>query len=178
MVRPFSNVFGNAFASSCLAVTVLFLSGCGDGYDIKVYPVSGVVTYKGKPLDNADVVFTTPGKEGQPSTVMGLGKTDAEGRYTIKTQMGPTDTLNGAVEGHHLVTISKYIPPNGMSEEELNKLMRAEVAAMEAKGFVTKEETAPSRIPFLPPKYQNPSASELFADVSAKGENTFNFDLK
>lgn len=160
------------------AVALSCLPGCGDSSGLKTYPTSGTITYKSKPLEKATVVFSSPGKEGQPATILGLGETDANGRYTIKTQVGPSEAMDGAVAGHHLVTISKYVPPNGMSEAELETLMRKEVAAMESKGFVTKEETAPSRVPFLPSKYQNPTSSQLSADVVAGEKNEFNFDLK
>jgi hypothetical protein len=164
----------SGFLSSFLSCLI----GCGDPNAIKTYPTSGTITYKSKPLERATVVFSSPGKEGQPSTILGLGETDASGKYVIKTQLGPTEALNGAVAGHHLVTVSKYVPPNGMSEEELERLMRKEVAAMEEKGFVTKEETAPSRVPFLPAKYQNPASSQLTAEVVAGEKNEFDFDLK
>jgi hypothetical protein len=160
----------------CLFALGVF-PGCG-GSSIKAYPTTGKILYKGNPLDNADVMFTIQGKDGQPSTVIGMGKTDAEGRYSIRTQLGPSETVDGAVPGTHLVTVSKYVPPKGMTEEELVKKMAAEVAAMEAKGFVTQAETAPSRIAALPPHYQNPQTSKLSAEVTPGGKNEFNFDLK
>lgn len=154
------------------------LLGCGDG-QIPVYPTTGTVTYKGEPLDDALVNFIINGKEGQPSTVIGLGTTDKEGKFAIETTVDPTSMpLPGAVEGVHAVTISKYIPPKGMTEADLAKMMARETKLMEEQGFVDPKDVTPSRVPFLPPKYQNPTMSELKANVDPKGENNFNFDLK
>lgn len=159
-------------------LVVIGMTGCDDG-SVKVYPVKGTVNYQGKPLDNAIVNFLINGKEGQPSTLIGMGTTDKEGKFTIQTTIDPTSMpLEGAVEGEHQVTISKYIPPKGMTEEDLAKMMARETALMEKQGYVDPKDVTPSRIPFLPPKYQNPGASELSAKVEPGGANEFTFDLK
>lgn len=154
------------------------LVGCSDN-SIRVYPTTGVVTYKGKPLENALVNFMIHGKEGQPSMVMGLGTTDAEGRFTIETTVDPTEMpLKGAVEGEHAVVISKYIPPKGMTEEDLARMMARETKLMEEQGFLNPEDVTPTRVPLLPPKYHNPAMSELKANVVPGEENHFVFDLE
>lgn len=159
-------------------LAVIAMAGCGDG-SVRVYPVKGTVIYQGKPLDNAIVNFLINGKEGQPSTVIGMGTTDKEGKFTIQTTIDPTGMpLEGAVEGEHQVTISKFIPPKGMTEEELAKMMARETALMEKQGFVDPKDITPSRIPFLPPRFQNPGKSELRAKVEPNGANDFTFELK
>jgi len=162
----------------CLAICAAL--GCGSGTTLKAYPTTGTVNYKGKPLDNATVNFITAGKgEGQPSTVIGLGTTDKDGKFRIQTNYDPTSMpLDGAVEGKHQVTIHKYIPPKGMTEEDLAAMQAKETKIMEEKGIVPPGDITPSRIPFLPPKYQNPVMSELSADVTRAGKNDFTFDLK
>ena len=174
-----------AFPSSisCFAILPAFLLivsaiGCGDR-SIAVYPVSGTVTYKNKPLDNATINFVIAGMEGQPSTVIGIGTTDASGKYTIKTHVDPSGMpLNGAVEGSHQVTIHKYMPPKGMTEEDMAKSMARETKMMQEQGFVAPEFITPPRIPFLPPKYQNPQMSQLSAKVDKGGKNVFDFALE
>ncbi|MEQ1830122.1 MAG: hypothetical protein ABL921_29445 [Pirellula sp.] len=158
-------------------LSIVFVIGCGDN-SLKVYPVSGTVTYKSKPLDNATINFIIAGKEGQPTTIMGIGTTDANGKYTIKTHVDPTEMpLDGAVEGSHQVTIHKYMPPKGMTEEDLAKSMARETKMMQEQGFVPPEFITPSRVPFLPPKYQNPQMSQLSAKVEKGGQNVFDFTL-
>ena len=175
MLSPVSN---RPSACGMLCILLSLILGCS-GNSIRVYPTSGTVTYKGKPLDNALVNFIINGKEGQPSTVMGLGTTDKDGRFTIQTTVDPTSMpLEGAVEGEHAVTISKYIPPKGMTEEDLAKMMARETKLMEEQGYLDPEDVTPARVPFLPPKYQNPAMSVLKATVVPNGENDFTFELE
>lgn len=164
-----------------LTVCSLFVCswlGCG-GSGIPVVPATGIVLYKDKPLDNATVNFVIAGKDGQPSTLIGIGTTDKDGKFKIQTTIDPTSMpLDGAVEGTHQVTIHKYIPPKGMTEEELAKMMAKETKIMEEKGFVPPEDITPPRVPFLPAKYQNPTMSQLTAEVKRGEQNDFKFDLK
>ena len=60
----------------CLAA-LLLLSGCGESVKPgRGVPVSGRITLGGKPLADADVLFTN-------DTFVGFGKTDAEGNYRL-----------------------------------------------------------------------------------------------
>jgi len=166
----------NGFLPCCLMLCSAI--GCG-GSSLTVYPATGTVNYKGKPLDNATINFMIAGKEGQPSTVLGMGKTDAEGKFKIETHLDPeSGPLNGAVPGTHKVIISKFIPPKGMTEEQLAKMQARETQIMQEKGVVPPEDITPSRVPFLPPKYQNPTMSELSATVEPGGKNDFTFNLE
>lgn len=152
--------------------------GCGES-TLKVFPVSGTVTYQNKPLDNATINFVSSGKAGEPTTIIGIGTTDVQGKYVIQTHIDPTRMpLKGAVEGNHQVTIHKYMPPKGMTEEDMAKSMARETKMMQEQGVVPPEFITPPRVPYLPPKYQNPQMSELSAKVETSGKNEFNFDLK
>ena len=165
-----------AIALVCLLATT---NGCGSGSSVQVYPTTGTVTYKGQPLENAIVNFVIGGKEGQPTSVIGTGTSDKQGNFKIETIIDPTSMpLAGAVEGTHQVTFAKFIPPNGMTEEELSKMQARETQIMQEKGEVPPQFITPSRIPFLPPKYQNPTMSELSATVKPGEKNDFKFDLK
>lgn len=77
------------------------VAGCGGG---SVAKVSGVVTLDGAPVEGATVSFTPASGDG--GGVGGsAGKTDAEGRYTLRTVVGDRP---GAAVGKHKVTISKF----------------------------------------------------------------------
>jgi hypothetical protein len=69
--------------------------GCGGGDGAATAPVSGVVTYRGKPLADVNVVFMSRG--GAPAT----GVTNSEGRFELTTL-----DQTGAVPGAHQVTIT------------------------------------------------------------------------
>jgi hypothetical protein len=82
------------------AVLVVAVAGCGGEY--KMAPVSGRVTLNGRPLANAWVNFQPIAPEGAMNAGPGsVGKTDAEGRYTLRVD----ESTSGAVVGNHRVSI-------------------------------------------------------------------------
>ncbi|HEY8505703.1 MAG TPA: carboxypeptidase-like regulatory domain-containing protein [Gemmataceae bacterium] len=87
--------------AALLAVLGL-LAGCGGGGELA--PVSGTVTLDGQPLPGATVTFApaAPG-ENPEAGVSSYGKTDEQGRYSLKTV---SDDRIGAVVGKHRVRIS------------------------------------------------------------------------
>jgi hypothetical protein len=132
------------WAGSLAAVALLAAVGCGGG----TATVGGVVTLDGKPLEGAVVTFSPTG--GDPNGGVGgsSGRTDAEGRYTLRTVI---DDKPGAAVGKHRVVISKFGGTDPKNPEGGGKEM-------------------------LPLKYsQN---SELTFDVPAGGSDKANFDLK
>ena len=91
------------------------VAGCGSS----TASVSGVVTLDGKPLEGASVSFAPASGDG--GGVGGSsGKTDAQGRYTLRTVVGDK---SGAAVGKHKVTISLYKEdpknPDGAGGKEL-----------------------------------------------------------
>jgi hypothetical protein len=79
----------------------LAVGGCGGRNDPnrpELLEVSGTVTWNGKPLEGAVVVFEP--QQGALST----GGTDAAGRFTLRYSRN----LKGAVVGQHTVRISKF----------------------------------------------------------------------
>jgi len=80
------------------------LIGCGGGTDKwvegreKVHAVSGKVTFDGKPVEGAVVMFISVSK---PISAQGL--TDASGVYRLTTY----EQNDGAVSGEHKVTVRK-----------------------------------------------------------------------
>lgn len=83
-------------SSRCMFLLVLVVSatlaGCNSS---NVVPVSGTLTYKGKPVTNAFIHFVP--ESGRPS----LGETDSQGRFTLTYD---PDT-RGATLGKHRVFV-------------------------------------------------------------------------
>ncbi|WP_298859428.1 carboxypeptidase-like regulatory domain-containing protein [uncultured Gimesia sp.] len=87
------------------ALTVLGLIvflGCSVNRDADLPPtisVSGVVTYQGKPVPDASIMFY-PTEGRKPAT----GKADASGKFELST-FGKND---GVLAGEHKVTVNAY----------------------------------------------------------------------
>lgn len=64
----------------CLAV-ITILSGCGNGYDIGLYPVTGTVTIDGNVVEGAMVDFQPTGEDRAPRGANGA--TDSAGQYVL-----------------------------------------------------------------------------------------------
>jgi len=79
-----------------LAVVVV---GCGRGNLPETAPVSGTVTFMGKPLPGGLVTFHPEG-EGNPA----FGEIGADGTFSLTTYK-PND---GAVLGKHIVTVEVF----------------------------------------------------------------------
>jgi len=88
MTRP--SVRATAFA----ALVCLLLAGCGGS---GVVPVSGTLSYKGKPVTNAYINFVPEGG-GRPSTA----ETDENGRFTLVYDL----QTKGAKVGKHRVFVT------------------------------------------------------------------------
>lgn len=91
--------FLNCFLAPSLCIAITLVSGCGDSRP-PTFVVTGVVTYRGMPVDGALVMFVPMG--GRPAS----GQTDVKGRFTLLS-FAPGD---GAVAGEHTVCIAKTAP--------------------------------------------------------------------
>jgi hypothetical protein len=120
--------------------------GCGPPL---MGPVSGRVTFKGKPVPMAVVRFQP---QGRP---MGVGVTDTDGRYRLSTKK----PLDGAYGGHHIVSV--YPWQLGVGQEPLDPAYTP-----------LPEDRAD-----IPDKYRAPHTSPLSADVVAGRDNMIDFDL-
>lgn len=87
------------------ALVTTSLSGCSDSKEPweTTYPVSGVVTYKGTPVANADISFF-PKDESFPDSVRPKAKSTTDGTFVISTY-GSGD---GAPAGDYKVTIVRH----------------------------------------------------------------------
>jgi len=152
--------------SLLVAVMAIVAAGCGSqarkGAD-PVYPVSGVITYGGKPVAGADVTFFCAEKNRSA-----FGKTNDKGEYKLTT----FTANDGAVAGQHVVTVMKL----ETSAES------APAAATESKAYVPPalgESTEPKPPKSeLPEQYANQATSGLTATIKSDGPNQVNLDLK
>ena len=144
-----------------LAAVLAVLSwGCGRSDRPPMAKVSGTITYKGKPLPEASISFL-PEADGVRSA---MGKTDAEGRYTLWTY----ENGDGAAVGKHRVTVALHGPP------EKPKLNPAVAAKM---GEAYYDQLSALGKPLIPAKYFGPETSGLTADVVKGKNNVFDFEL-
>lgn len=163
------------FHTTCL-IGLLALTGCGSN-KLSTVSATGMVLHKGKPLEGASVTFSRGGRDIALGEIA-VGKTDAEGRFSLITYIGPQAELKGAVIGKYDVTISKYIIPPGMTEAQYKALV-AEVDKISASGaMMPPGQQLPDLVEMLPAQYSAIGKSELSAEVTAKGPNDFQFDLK
>ena len=145
----------------CVIGIGLLILGCGGRRDSRpaTAPVSGRVLFGGEPVAEALVVFypTTPHAAAAHAT------TDDNGKYVL-TSFHPSD---GAVPGSYIVLITKQQAMNEMTPQESR-------AYYERTGA---SPPLPTYKDLLPKKYGNHESSGLSAEVSAEGENQFDFEL-
>jgi hypothetical protein len=135
------------------------------------------VTFEGKPVAGASVLFIPQG--GRPA----LATTDASGKYAITTNGKP-----GAELGAYTVTVTKQesanppgsampadLPTDGspLNLEQMEKIREANAAKM--RSVNDKKEKPKSSIP---EKYGVPAGSDLRATVTEDAaKNVFDFSL-
>ena len=140
---------------------LLLALGCSAQKGPATAKVSGVVTYKGQPVDGATVVFAPPAG-GRPGTAT----TDAQGRYELSSY-GEKD---GAVPGDYKVTVQKTktegAEPN-LTYEQMNE--------MQSRG---EDIPGPVSINLLPEKYLSAATTDLNATVKPGTQNDIPLELK
>jgi hypothetical protein len=137
-----------------LAVLLLgvLIGGCGGG--ARMAAVNGQVTYKGKPVPNANVSFTPVEGVGRAAT----GVTDSNGRYSLGTYLA----TDGAPVGKYRVHIIAHGPSRPLKPGEIGSGMPGEMMPGE---------------PVIPQKYFAPDSSGLTFEVKP-GSNRADFELK
>ena len=137
-----------------LAIGVLCLTlGCTEpDTNPPTFNVTGTVTYKSKPVENATVVLVAASPDGRGA----VGNTDAEGKFSVAT----FKEGDGAVAGEYKVKVFKYEmiaePPNDgdaiMTQEEEEEIYTG-VEEVEEGGNL------------LPAKYEDPNKSGFTVTV-------------
>lgn len=134
-------------ASLIVTVAALAAAGCGDSGPQRA-PVTGQITWEGKPVESGTISFMTSGTAESASASAPI----TAGKYTIPEESGPAVGANRVeILGNQSMGKKEAgppFPPGTMIDD-------------------TKQ--------VLPPIYNH--ASKLTADIK-DGENTVNFDLK
>ena len=150
---------------ACVASTLL-LTGCSGGPSYpKTYPVSGVVTQGGKPIENASVVFVPLDNTCQPA----IGRTDASGKYELTTNVAK----DGAMPGKYGVKVAKYDKPIERPVEEVRDMSPEE----EQKRYNPDEKAPPPPKNLLPAKYDNHVTSGFSHTVGTQ-PSTYDIQIK
>lgn len=156
-----------AVVLSCILSFCFVGCGGGDGFPPPV-PVSGKVTFAGKPVDGAAVTFLS--KSGGRSA---SGNTDKDGNFKLTS----VKTDDGASPGEYAVTISKEEAKGGGSATvDISKGYGENYGKMmEASGSGNMDKAVNQ---VLPAKFADPVESGLVSSVAKGDKNEFNFDLK
>jgi hypothetical protein len=148
------------YKASCLLTCFFLAVGCSSdpgpvATNEPSVPASGVVTYKGKPLPEHQVVLM-PSDGRRPAT----GVTDAEGKFVLGTN-APGD---GAPAGLAKVGIVWAGPEQ-----------TGDAVDQSAIDDPSKMPKPPVNIPV---KYNNPETSELTAEIPGSGTSDLKFELQ
>jgi len=156
-------------AASALIGMAGFL-GCSDDSLGTRYPVSGTVTYKGKPLEKGTITFMPPSPEAR-----GASGEIVDGEYSLMTHT-PGD---GAFPGTYKVVVvsREEADPQKVQAAQQKLAAKAGLSGVQSPdpAMISKvRQTAKSRIP---EKYAAPTTSNLTAEVKAQS-NTIPFTLE
>lgn len=159
-----------ALGAICVSSMIIF-SGCSKGPSRpKTYPVRGVVTLNGTPVEGATVTFVPKeGAAGESRPQAATAITDSNGRYAI----GTFATGDGAIPGEYVVKVTKYRAAQQQAavgndpESQMQAFLQYQQGAQQQSRPMNE----------LPAKYENEKTSGLFITVQP-GDNTFNIELK
>jgi hypothetical protein len=178
------------FAASCVLV-VSGLYGCGPGAPaVKTVPVTGTVTYKGNPVEGAIVSFLSAA-DGRPAG----GQTDSQGKFSLKTNLSGSKSVDGAVEGNYTITVSSATSaprpfgtpgagtdPSGVSPDQMDA-MRKKMQSQHGSApgsedpSSEREQVLAQSKSTLPAKYAD-LATSPFKDKAVKAGATNDFPLE
>lgn len=138
-----------------LLVASSILVGCGSSDSgPPMGDVTGTVTYQGKPVSGASILFVPTTRE----TPAGAAVTDSNGKYRLSI----SGQKQGAVTGAYQVSIALSAPFDGPIPAGMNPEYAKEIY--------------PGK-PLIPQKYFSATKSGLTANVEP-GHNTFDFALQ
>ena len=150
------------FALLLLVCSLFGFTGCGPKGPV-VYPVTGIVTLDGKPIQGASVSFL-PKQAASEDDISGpleaYGQTDADGKYFLSTTRGSAID-GGTTVGEYNVTVAKMRMANAPPTDSSGG----------GGGFVPRFEYT------IPQVFDKAETAKISVEV-VKGKNTFNFVLK
>lgn len=144
-------------------------TGCsGGGDEVKLAPVSGVVTMDGKPLADAVVIFAP--EKGNPSS----GRTDSSGNYSLIFK----ENVQGALPGPHRVSIitgGPVVSQNPDDDGGISQTLPIDTSPGENDGVAAiKLPKGTFKKDPIPERYN--TKSDLKKEV-VDGKNSFDFEL-
>lgn len=77
--------------------------GCSRESHPETYPVTGVITFEGKPVEGASVGLVAKDVQGRSAGAT----TDAEGKFSVSTYFSSTAQSVGAISGQYAITVTK-----------------------------------------------------------------------
>jgi hypothetical protein len=153
-----------------MAGLLLFTAvGCGGPETEPPVPVSGKITFKGKPVDGAQVTFLSKAQTGGRSA---SGRTGADGTFKLTT----FKTDDGALPGEYAITVSKSTATTSQETDVAKGVYGADYGAMmdaAAKGTPVAEASSE-----LPVKYASAAESGLARSVAKDSVNDFEINLE
>ena len=108
---------------------------------------------------------------------MAIGKTDAEGRFELTTHFAGQASAKGAVPGDYEVTISKPVPPPGITAQKYAEMVEAARKAGEIGAMLPPGQQPPPTVELFAPHYSAPGKSRLKATVGPTGATPAEFVL-
>lgn len=142
---------GRRHTSPLLVTLALIFPACGPSEGPELAPVTGKVTYQGKPITQGIVSFQPAAPDGTPAT----GTIGPDGTYSLQTA-----DAEGARLGEYRVVISARKEPEQEPDSATPPLKK-----------LPKVESQ------LPLKYEDLEKAQLTKKVDS-GHNTINFDLE
>lgn len=148
-------------------VAVPLVGGCSRGGLPGLQPVTGTVTYQGKPVDGALISFVSEGQTRAATAV-----SQADGSFELYTLETP-----GAEPGKYIVVVTKVETPAGSNEPDpgFNE-QGVDLSMLQAAQSAGKPQPKPAEL--LPVKYSNPETSPLRFEVKDASGNVCELKLE
>ncbi|MBA3312549.1 MAG: carboxypeptidase regulatory-like domain-containing protein [Planctomycetaceae bacterium] len=147
---------------SFVLLTVAFLTtGCGGESYPETYPVTGIVTLDGKPVEGANVALVS----GDPAVRSAGGMTDAQGNFSVTTYFDPQHQPEGAMPGDYAVTVSKLEELETSAAPSAEEMMAGQMKFTPLKSL-------------LPKKYGDPKTSGFKVTVGEAPVEPLKLDLQ
>jgi len=152
--------YGRRLAATLAVMGMVAVYGCGDDTGLaKRYPVSGTVTYNGKPVEKGSITFNPTDPDGRPAT-----GPIRDGNYTLTTAR----ENDGALPGTYKVTV--------VSKEGDDSKVKAIAKGGPAHHDAAFAESVKKAKSMVPPKYSIPDTSGITKEVKA-ATNTIPIEL-
>jgi len=108
------------------------VSGCSEPKLKGLVSVRGTITYQGKPLEGAAVCFTP--KDFQTGDRLGTGKTDAQGKFMLRT-IGESGILPGE---YVVVVVKNEVVPGEQTPPKTGRPIPGRPAPSEVKSLIPR----------------------------------------